>query len=1003
MAADSSVPVTEFSHFEIKSLKDTKNEFDKMRSLAMKVIRKENKDKYKNGYLEALNPYQNEIGCSKRNGWSGYLCFLAPLSYLRFWGYDSDAIPGSDCPSDYYGTNSLCVFLGDPGFLLDRINNVRRKLARQYSISDMHQVRPRKELIPVITDDFKRNKRLDISPYHIFSLKHFNYTEKEIEKEIYGFLRMSETKKAEYWKKPGLKFAEFITPSLTTFSCEWILDVEKFLCIFGPRFSEYLWNMNLNPLEVPETRCPDGNLKDNGLCYAYFGNQNGVLGNINSARNAAARVLKIGNMLKLTWDDKLAEIAKSDKWKSGEPIPGFRVNWRHVLFSRPDYEFQNIWSFHIGWMNKTSREQDQFITKNSLEMLELLDPYQSKIGCDLTIPRGARCVIGPHGDLKRYDKEPKINPLSKCPDGYHIKDGLCIQLGDSNEFLDHLNEFRRKYSVEHNITNMHQMIWEKDLVRVGERIDWSESKKPNVKDYRYVLLNDFRDIENRLKEQVAKLKTFTSSDLDNALQKWSKTSLGLSELLDPLQKFIGCAHKNQPIAPGILCILGPRHYPTPLKLENPPQRILGTASKFRIYTAGTNCSSGYENDRGLCTVKDIKNISLVGSLDHFLKDLNEFRRDVAKEFNIQSMHQLEWNSDLESMIESLDIDETWQEARKSFRFVLFDEYNRVLDRIHHNISWIRYLDSKLKWKILDSKTECAGFLELVEPHQTMIACGRKTSKKSGKSKILCLIGPHPAIQLWLMTPLGPRELGITCVNTPGYENDDGLCVKKSGIDPNFYGDHKNFLDELNKSRKNRAMFFSIPNFYALSWSEELVEKSKTFPYTTDPVPNPEIQGYRYFTMGTYKEFNEGDITSEWITKIRHLKVDEAREKYIKDRLTTTLGILETQHPGQHSIGCSLRNEKSGVFLLCLLAPEISYPLLKFQPLQRVGTKCPDGYKNVNGLCAPGEKPPKRKRKSRTSTQKPSSTTQKAKKSTDHLMRSTWKVLIPLFLFQTFLP
>ncbi|PIC49321.1 hypothetical protein B9Z55_007969 [Caenorhabditis nigoni] len=548
----------DYRRFELKSLNDTEEVFEKMKELAREAEESKGKGEYKNGLLEALNPELTEIGCSLREGFSGYVCCLSSSEELVLWKFDSSEGPATFCASTQYPINDLCVDSCNMFHLASLINEVRKKFAERYNVSIMHELRP---------DDVRglETYSLDATPYHSMTIDICDYTIAEIESEIDEFVAMSETERSEYLKKPGWKLAELIFPTTDVFMCDFLKSDNHKLCFVGPRVSNYLWNPNPNHLNAPRTGCEEGFESFRDLCtFSIAGYRDFVLTNVNLYRMTVAKYHNIGNMLQLSWSKELEEISNSNESKF-ESMPDFQVKWRYGKGVGEDSNLFKWFFISLAkWTAYDTTKQDEFINQNSstsLEFLEFLNPVQSQIGCSLNkvgiFDYMLTCVFGPHGHFERLEKQPKAIPGSTCPNDFHVKDGFCIRLGDSQEFLVDLNDFRRSHSEKNEIPKMQKIVWDKSLVKIAEKTDWSESQDPVVKDYRYVLLNDYRDIKKRLEKEILKLDTFSESELDEAFQFMSKTSLGLSELLDPQRNIIGCAYKDQRIAPGLLCILGP--------------------------------------------------------------------------------------------------------------------------------------------------------------------------------------------------------------------------------------------------------------------------------------------------------------------------------------------------------------------------------------------------------------------------------------------------------------
>ncbi|PIC49299.1 hypothetical protein B9Z55_007953 [Caenorhabditis nigoni] len=905
-----------------------------------------------NPNLEALVPLQKQIGCAatdERAVW--FRCVLKPETKFKLWDKNT---PRSGCKDEYRNSDGFCVYIGWNTTFADRLNNIRRKIAKSLKIMEMFEVKfdskitslanPKELKKPVIEEAENQG-------FGFFQIPTYDIDEKAFEAEIKTFLHLSDTDKNKGLESSdGIPYGELISPSATIFGCQWDESQKCFQCFIGPRHSPY--PILRNPLQILGTACPAGFNNDRGLCIQDETNPKSVLRIVNEVRRTAANVFEIGNMPELTWSDDLHQIVKNWDGKSSQEVQNVMDSEKYVK-----------WRY------------------DSLERATL------------------------HGRLAVF---------LICPAHLLPKDGLCVDIGDPEEFLKNVNSFRKDHANSYNITDMHELIWNDDLKEIAKRATGSQSIAV-TKPYRYVLLHSYHLSEDRLKSEMAALKNLGSSKREVLFKKIKDLSLRISELAEPLQKFIGCAAKDQQKANGLLCVIGPREILQPWRLENRGVRIPGTKSKYLPFIPGTNCSSGYSNSDGLCTPKNASTLSLFGTQEEFIENLNGYRRQLAKEYNTNWMFELYHSKDLQSMLDVLDWDVPWPLARVSFRYLRFRSFNSAIDKLPGEFTELKKKSQKERRIQVYQTNTTAGYLELLEPQQHLIACKVKSSEKdrfeNSKEFVVCLLGPMGEMEMWSLNEGFPFDRAAFCGDSSLFYQQsgmkqkfvgvDGLCTKTPESKVSYFGNRRWFLQQANLARKDRARRYATPDMMELIWDKELEESAKNLPYDSQKPPKLYNEGYRWMKLATYN-WHLDLIKEQFFDHISFKDKNEVA-KWINKLKPTSIGILELFAKGQSKIGCAKRNTSAEMFLLCLLGPESEFNLIALEKEyvrglpKKAGNRCPTGYQNDDGLCRRDQDmPPKKtKRRTRTTTtsRSTSSTTQKTKKSASSQFNIFWILLL----------
>ncbi|EFO86973.1 hypothetical protein CRE_20135 [Caenorhabditis remanei] len=141
------------------------------------------------------------------------------------------------------------------------------------------------------------------------------------------------------------------------------------------------------------------------------------------------------------------------------------------------------------------------------------------------------------------------------------------------------------------------------------------------------------------------------------------------------------------------------------------------------------------------------------------------------------------------------------------------------------------------------------------------------------------------------------------------------------------------LEIVNNDRKAYAKERGITNMHKLIWDENLAQlaRNRQFSSNKKTMREARIDGDEYTEKQAQKYRN-------------HYKNETTLQELLQDYNHYHMIGMETLIPGQKKIGCAPKHDKSSEGLitntLCFLGPEGS-----------PGSKCSNGYKNEDGLCA----------------------------------------------------
>ncbi|KAF1767627.1 hypothetical protein GCK72_007586 [Caenorhabditis remanei] len=335
-------------------------------------------------------------------------------------------------------------------------------------------------------------------------------------------------------------------------------------------------------------------------------------------------------------------------------------------------------------------------------------------------------------------------------------------------------------------------------------------------------------------------------------------SMGKLELLNPLQRFVGCGSKSGVYRNFSVCLVGTEgnftffdasgkskevpgsdchnRYKNDDGLcvanneeeesyDGHPQDIFDDANQIRQeYSKNFNvpnmhqlkfiacrkykpysfkeiysfkCLLGPENDSGVCVAINPGEESYFGRQLDFISDINQIRRRYAKEYRVPNMHELTWSNDLAEVLEPLHMTGVRAQAKKTWRYGAINTYDNIIYQIEKGVTFFfesNRTAKKIHIKSLSDK-ETMDRLEFLNPLQKTIACGRK--EDGGVTLIICLLGPEGNFTIFDTSFQSQLAAGSKC--DKGYYNEDGLCIMQIPTQEPIIDYRKMAEEEINKA------------------------------------------------------------------------------------------------------------------------------------------------------------------------------------------------------------
>ncbi|EFO96269.1 hypothetical protein CRE_14473 [Caenorhabditis remanei] len=656
---------------------------------------------------------------------------------------------------------------------------------------------------------------------------------------------------------------------------------------------------------------------------------------VNQLRRQYASKYNVPDMHELIWSNELVEILKPLDWTTSWPEA--RKTWRYMYFNSSVIPTKDI-----------ERQLDLFLLKanqNRNRTLNiLLNPLQRFFGCGPKTEGDSKltvCLMGPRGDFMMFDTsgQSSASPGSKCNKRHRKNNGLCVAENPKKEsyypnpeyFLENVNDLRRVYANRFNVTNMHGLTWNENLVNTAEALDmeakpWSETQKT----WRYVQIKTYdtssKDIEKEFEFEEEFLLSLSKTGKQRYINKSADSSLGMPELLNPLQRFIGCTHKRRTI----LCLLGAEGAVTLIDTN------LESNAK-----PGSQCYNNYENVNGLCVPTREEELTI---------RINQIREKYAKLYNVSNMHQLIWSEDLLKFLELGNFSVDLPQIGKTMRLVYlrkfeFQEYFDffIESRIENNFI---SKDPIERNSFFASNVQTSlGDLEFLIPLQKSIACEFVMIKRDYLD-FVCLIGPSGKPKMFNVDTASVTTHIAASECSARYKSLDGLCVPEDPRTVSYFGNSFDFLNDVNDARRKYAYKYNISNMHKLKWKESLVTLASSLNCSNNLTCVHKTR--RYVSNLVYTGITE-KIDEEVDYYLTEMSQDEFLE-FLKNGETHHVGHLELLNPLQTSIGCIEKLWDFTVF--CLLGDEGSFKMWDLKNVEsKAGTNCAPGYENDDGLCS----------------------------------------------------
>ncbi|CAL2042598.1 unnamed protein product [Caenorhabditis brenneri] len=926
--------------------------------------------------LELINPFQTVIACGVIPNGDGtkLICLVGPEGKGKSW--DADNKPsepaGSGCPHRYHNENGLCVpddpseisLFGFQDDFLTEVNELRREYAKLYNVPNMHQLVWNEELVKIIDPinwkgEWPFSRRMWRFCVFASYQKQIDLIKKELDVLI-G--KSAEERKSELagMNTSNMGKLEVLNPRQSEIGCvrKWTdSNTISITCLVGTRGLAELWDFDAKSTEEPGSTCPENYKNDDGLCIpvdpipvSIYGNPHDFVKELNDVRRKYAKEYKIPNMHQLVWSEDLVKISESLGWVGSWPAA--RITWRFSKVWSYRNIIENIEESMKSFLKQTEDEKTAWIASHNpynADVLELLNPLQTVIGCAEKTETVIflSCFIGSEGSLTLFDTSNKLSavPGSKCSDHYKNEDGLCVPmnaadvfyLGFREDFLSEVNELRRSVAKQYHITNMHELVWNDELVKIIEPVDWNTEWPFSRRVWRFCALVSYEKQDVIIRKELEDFIRKSSEEKMEALTYMNTWNMGKLEVLNPRQSEIGCVRKwTDSNTISVVCLVGTRG-----------RAELWDFDAKSTEEPGSACPENYKNDDGLCIPVDPTPVSIYGNPQDFLKVLNDVRRKYAKEYNIPNMHQLVWSEDLVKIIEPLDYKASWPSARKTWRYSTVWSYQNIIERIDDIAEQFSRKNETEKTAWIASSNNFHGdLLELLSPLQTVVGCAGKTDAVTIP---VCLIGSEGSLTLFDFTKKSSAAPGSTCSNH--YKNEDGLCVPVNAAEVSYFGFREDFLSGVNELRRSIAKQYHIPNMHELKWHEDFVDTAQSDSWPSD---HP---SWRYTKIKSYRDLK----TIEDEVKAFLGKTEDEKKSFIADN--EDLDGLELMNPEQTLIGCGKKKGEDNA-LTCLIGTQGKWPEVTFDANSEVapGSKCLKDYENTDGLCTfflPTPPPPKK--------------------------------------------
>ncbi|PIC49308.1 hypothetical protein B9Z55_007960 [Caenorhabditis nigoni] len=712
-------------------------------------------------------PLQTIVGCElvhlQGSMFNSLNCLAGFQNKIELFNVDPPFVgdPGSECMNGYENDDGFCIrkkstdtsFLGIPESFITKLNEIRRKLAEEKGMENMHEM-SWSEGLAILAEGFEWDDSNPPSGDEFISFRIENYRNfpETLERLSNEFLEKEEDEKKEFLE--GGNSTKWILSLISTFqqflgcSKKYSLQDTHILCLIGPQLELKLVSDSISECALGFEKSENSSFcafkKSDSVEVTYLGHPEEFVENLNVLRKKYSKKYNVPNMNQLIWTPELSKTAEFLTWPNTS-------KWEDL---NEKYRFTVIQSYRnpIQFLEELNEEDYEHSEKH--RDLELMVPRQKMIGCSIKMENSRNfilCLIGPQGNYKLWDQKSEKSPGSECSNGSKNEDGLCIStekidyLGSKTDFLDWINDLRLQYADRYEIKNMHKLIWSEELTEISNFLEFSNSRQ-NYSNYRTVILPSYSEFPEILEFELIDFVRMSRENRQQFLENSQNNfNLKSTEFLNPIQQFVGCSPKFLEQKSIIFCLIG-NH---------------GSFLNWDFLEI-SKCSKGFEKDEnGICTPRNLEKISFFGNFEYFLEDLNDLRRDLAWKFNVSNMNFLIASSELTGISENFDISNTTNHNLRSAEIPNFEGMiPKLLEKLENR-----------------NQTENPGFLEFLNPNQKFLGCSIRKMRNL-EFPILCVIGNESKLELW--NSASNEIPGSNC--SIGYEDFYGLCAPEGTKD-----------------------------------------------------------------------------------------------------------------------------------------------------------------------------------------------------------------------------
>ncbi|EGT49630.1 hypothetical protein CAEBREN_24311 [Caenorhabditis brenneri] len=732
---------------------------------------------------EHLNPLQTKIGCAitEKNpeNVKQTLCAFGDREDLNDLN-TAVGDPGSQCMQGYKNDNGLCSVdkvLAQQKFIAE-LNQMRRSFAVGLNVSNMHELVIKDGLVKM-AEDFIWNGTLP-SPgddwRYTWFLDYHNGAI-DVEEAYQAFIKLKEKERNDQ-QTEGFKtfFREYehLNPIQKLIEC-----AEKesgylnfgVMCILGPN------NTFKFPRGIPGSKCSKGYVNTDGLCtlvptpkatsepQTTFPFPQTTSVPVQTASSTAAAPTDSQNTIHIPYN--LENASSSVSPDKVAPPTDFKASGNLDSFANASTEpdFQNETTTTDISLHKSvdpikkQQSKGQISSEHSMKS-ELTPTPPSKM--DLLIAEYLRNEQDgdlPDDDDYQVDVDSSSNYVAGMVSkiflitvfllaGFIDVDANGDPDLDQANFIKRLNEFRRLTAVKYNISDMHELVYEKSFESLVKQLgDFNEFSKTQ-KDKRWFSVEDY-------KKGLGAVKIATEQVPGDP--RVSKKEISKGKMLIKYS-----------ISVGIRLI----HFKRKSDAQKEMIAFIAYSETNSLAAPGSKCLQGCENDKGLCVKSRrviISKATKSGPIQEFdprklVDDFNEERRKYAKQTGRKNMHELTLSTDLIKIAEQ-GVDGLGDCLNRKCRF--------SPGKGAEGIAYFR----KETFKLLGAKNDVLKFinetsqpyiieLEYLNPHQREVGCARM-EPDGNDHDIICVFKPEGTFNSWFLSD-------TTCLR--GFSFHDFLCT-----------------------------------------------------------------------------------------------------------------------------------------------------------------------------------------------------------------------------------